>query len=99
MDPPAVGLHQQQRRNLRQGGEPTGLQLAVEDGFLLAHFEGTRGPTDEFDLDLFVGERLLDFSGQTDRLRPVVSALAVFDFDLHGRILARSACRWAAELQ
>jgi hypothetical protein len=52
-----------------------------------AHLEHTAVTADEVELQLFVGERGLQFGDQTGRLREVVSTAAVFDSDLHWGLL------------
>jgi hypothetical protein len=52
-----------------------------------AHFEHTAVTADDVELQLFVGERGLQFGDQTGRLREVVSTAAVFDANLHGGLL------------
>lgn len=78
------GSTDQERRELLVGRKPPELQLREDDAPVLRHLEGAGVATNEFDVDRLVAEGLLEFGGQTGRLREVVSAHAVFDADLHG---------------
>lgn len=68
-------------RNLLVGGKAAELELREDKLAVEAHLEGASAGLHELDLGL--GNGLLQFSGQTGRLRGVVSLNAIFDADLH----------------
>ena len=71
-------------------GEPAALQLGVDELAVDAHFEPSAVGRDE-DKTLNPGFEFRDeLFGQADRLRFIVSRLAVDEFDFHQQVLSDS---------